>query len=665
MCTLIHTTQDAGFTSMNECAGQWFCQQDASSTEENLFEAFCFRDQLSEDYDPAFKQPTSHGNTFMTNWPGPQRYEELDVGMLNADLKHSAGPTSECILNNSWEPSTEATSEDAVHTKSLMQGTPATVEAELEEDIQREIEAELKKEISLLSQKLAVLQARHGAQRMVEGPLPAVLSCPVTPVLTPRDSKETNVQGSNLNQSDAGANGTRHRRGGPMVATKQSRQKSEWKASMRPDIPSPGMKQNEGMIHQDFSPQSNDYGQARAHEQFNHGNEHSLEGTPSSGSLHSNITDYVMKDPAIQNSHGGVPCPRVYPNNSRRFDWVKTLRSGETGSRVSSGTSVSSDKKSLQMPKTKRPIETKAECGSKNQRGTTTGNWTNDLSDMTEMLENRLSDLAIRTTMACVQIRAPQDPGGTRSCGHVLTTKHAKYLEPAADKSTKDLGSSLLAENDYGCLDRRTVLHLMKAGLKRGPIRKKIVYQSSHSKPRPVRTCNTHKDATNGKRGETACEKVSPEKQTQTDELKEILQKTELISPNTIKTKCKTFVQFPNDRPKPSLHCDDSERLHGEATRNGNSNMLVQNNHLLSTQEKISQSQISTLSSKEKQHPVKTTYMRIIELVADTGNQHSGKKSTHGSRQCLASDKGSLSSLLMEVKHRAEGEHCAIHWKRH
>ena len=648
---------------MNECAGQWFCQQDASSTEENLFEAFCFGDQLSEDYDPAFKRPTFHGNTFKTTWPVPQRYEELDVGMSNADLlKHSAGPTSECTLNSSWEPSTESTSEDAVHPKSLMQGTPATVEAELEEDIQREIEAELKKEISLLSQKLAVLQTRHGAQRMVEGPLPAVLSCPVTPVRTPRDSKETNVQTSNINHSDVGAIGTRHRRGGPMVAAKQSRQKSEWKASMRPDIPPPGMKQNEGMIHQDYSPQSNDYGQARAHEEFNHGDEHSLEGTPSSGSLHSNITDYVMKDPAIQNSHGGVPCPRVYPNNSRRFDWVKTLRSGETGSRVSSRTSVSSDNKPLQMPKTKRPIETKAECASTgNQRGTTTGNWTNDLSDITEMLENRLSDLAIRTTMACVQIRAPQEPGGTRSCGHVLATKHAKYLEPAADKSTKDLGSSFLAENDYGCLDRRTVLHLMKAGLKRGPIRKKIAHPSSHSKPGPVRTCNTHKDATNGKRGGTACEKVSPEKQTQTDELKDIQQNTELVSPNTIKTKCKTFVQSPNRRPKSSHHCDDFERLHGEATRNGNSNTLVQSNQVVSTQEKISQSQISTVSSKEKQHPVKTTYMRIIELVADTGNQHSAKKSTLGSRQCLASDKGSLSSLLMEVKHRAEGEHCAIH----
>ena len=196
---------------------------------------------------------------------------------------------------------------------------------------------------------------------------------------------------------------------------------------------------------------------------------------------------------------------------------------------------------------------------------------------MTEMLENRLSDLAIRTTMACVQIRAPQDPGGTRSCGHVSNTKHAKYLEPAADKSTKDLGSSLLAENDYGCLDRRTVLHLRKAGLKREPIRKDTV-QSSHSKPRPVRSCNTHKDATNGKRGETAWEKVSPENKSQTDELKEIQQKTELISPNTIKTKCKTILQFPNDRPKSSFHCDDSKRLHAEATINENSNMLVQSN---------------------------------------------------------------------------------------
>lgn len=659
MCTLVHTTQDAGFTSMNECAGQWLCQQDSSSTEERLFEAFCFRDQLSEDYDPPFTRTTSHGNTFMATWPVPPSNEELDVGMLNVDPKNSAGPTSQCTLKNSWEPSTELASEDHGDCRSLMQGTPATVEAELEEDIQREIEAELKKEISLLSQKLAVLQARHGAQRMVEGPLPAVLSCPVTPVLTPRDSKETNVQSSNINQSDAGAMGTRHRRGGPIIAAKQSRPKSEWKARMRPDIPSPGTKQNEGMIHQDCSPQSNDCRQARIREEFNYEDEHSLEGTPSSGSLNSNITDYVMKDPTIQNSCGRVPCPREYPNNSRRFDWVKTLRSAEMGSRLSSGTSVSSDKKPLKIPKTKRPIETKEEYASKSQSDKTTGNRTNDLSDMTEMLENRLSDLAIRTTMACVQIPGPQDLECTSSCGHVLTTKHAKYLEPTADKSTKDLGSSVLAEEDYGCLDRRTVLHLMKAGLKRGPIRKKTVHQSPYSKPRPVRTCNTHKDATNGKHGETASEKVSPEKQTQTDELKEVQQTKELVTPYTIKTERKTLVQSPNDRQKTSLHCDDSERL--QATRTGNSNMLVQSNRALSTQEKISQSQISILGSKEKQHPVKTTYMRIIELVADTGNQHSAKKSIHGSRQCLASDKGSLSSLLMEVKHHADGKHCAIH----
>ena len=119
-----------------------------------------------------------------------------------------------------------------------------------------------------------------------------------------------------------------------------------------------------------------------------------------------------------------------------------------------------------------------------------------------------------------------------------------------------------------------------------------------------------------------------------------------------LQTRHGTFVQSPNRRPKSSLHCDDSERLHGEATRNGNSNTLVQSNQFLSTQEKISQSQISTVSSEEKQHPVNITYMRIIELVADTGNQHSAKKSTLGSRQCLASDKGSLSSLLMEVKQK-------------
>ena len=72
----------------------------------------------------------------------------------------------------------------------------ANVEADLEDHIEREIEDEISQEILNLSQKLATLQAKLGAKRVKNGSMPAVMSCPVTPVLTPRDLKENIEEGS-------------------------------------------------------------------------------------------------------------------------------------------------------------------------------------------------------------------------------------------------------------------------------------------------------------------------------------------------------------------------------------------------------------------------------------------------------------------------------------
>jgi hypothetical protein len=64
---------------------------------------------------------------------------------------------------------------------------------DLDMETQRHLEEQIAQEILLLSQKLANLQARYGARRPVDNNTkPAVLSCPLTPLLldiTRRDGK--------------------------------------------------------------------------------------------------------------------------------------------------------------------------------------------------------------------------------------------------------------------------------------------------------------------------------------------------------------------------------------------------------------------------------------------------------------------------------------------
>jgi len=78
--------------------------------------------------------------------------------------------------------------------------------ADLDMDTQRQLEEQIAHEILLLSQKLANLQARYGARRVVhDNTKPAVLSCPQTPLLldnptTQRDGKCSNASAPSMNE---------------------------------------------------------------------------------------------------------------------------------------------------------------------------------------------------------------------------------------------------------------------------------------------------------------------------------------------------------------------------------------------------------------------------------------------------------------------------------
>ena len=347
-----------------------------------------------------------------------------------------------CTITNSREPSMkESMLQVALPSDSLVHLTEAMVEAELEDEIQLEIEDEISREIIALSQKLANLQSR----RRRNSKLPAVSKTPETSLLTPVPSVTKENYHQNKSASASTCSGGRQR-GKRAVAAKflQSMTPREESTSRSESCSSPrikgkacfGMKGKQmssphpgkwrmslGLRLSFASNGSNSHKFARS------SNDEQENSPPESNSMRAEGTIQSLQSPGNKLTRLGLSCPRAQPSTIRRFDWVKTLRSGESDLRSSPEARVSSRMYHQNTPagrllgREPRP---------KNLEGAT-GKWRHDLNrTMVEELGNRLN---------CDHGATPADAHtgpelqGTRG-GRVVPSRYASS-SPPADVNTK------------------------------------------------------------------------------------------------------------------------------------------------------------------------------------------------------------------------------------
>lgn len=635
--------------------------QDFMSTKKNLFDASLLEE---EDSDLITFQPVLANNPLFT-----QCCEELhtaDTSSMSANFEDTTEPENLYIVHNCREfHNHQSQFQHLFPHHALRHCTRESLEAQLEDDIQTDIEDEISKEILHLSQKLANLQARHGSQHTLDGSLPAVLSCPVTPVLTPR-IRQRKADACSKKQDGIGDDGSRHKRG-RMVAAKvfqgsanrtsepgtsgniqQSRPVfgrgcpialNTQKVMRKEDLGRRCSSSNSNAVtHRCAS--SSENGQHAILEE--HG-EDSLAGTPSSGSIRSNVTDYTLNKRKARTLHVGVTRPQVFPDNGRRFEWVKSLRSGETGIRGSPGSAVS--KQPLKLPTPRKQLGEDSESESKISLHSAHQKREALLADMTRELETRLNEFAIRTTPDSAQIPAVKDMQETRGVGRVVASRYAGFSEPGVDKDP-EASIPKDASEGYGCLDKRTAVHLMKAGLTRGLTAGKK--QGSYSKSKVVKSemqgekvkrKSVGTQHSNSDPGQPFLDKDGsgdrPEQTALTwSEMKE-----------TFETEYETFVEGPSDDPKIS----DLVNVTNDSQEHTPEKIATIKNSRGSPPEErtttLSTSRVSAMRSNSKRQPMKRTYIRCIEVVVDqpVADQPMANSSTSAANQNLFTTQSQIS----------------------
>ena len=616
--------------------------QDFMSTKKNLFDAALLEEEES---DLVTLQPISAKDTTMANSLFSQCREELhtaDTSSMSGNFEATTEPENLYIVHNCREfrkdkPQFQASFPHYVLGHCLEE----SLEAQLEDDIQKDIEDEISKEILHLSQKLANLQARHGAQHMLDGSLPAVLSCPVTPVLTPRIRQRSKGDVRSKREDVIGdESGCRHKRGRVVAAkvfqgnanrtpesgTSEKIQQSRLydqgcaiplnvQKVMRKEILGRRCSSStSNAATYTCAPSSENVQQATQEEHGSHHGDDSLAGTPSSGSIRSNVTDYTLK-PKARTLHGGVTSPQVFPDNNRRFEWVKTLRSGETGVRSSPASFVSKQPLKLPIPRKQLVEDTKSESKlrvdiAKKKREAL-------LADMTKELETRLNELANRTTVESAQIPALKDMQATRNVRREIASRYASSSEPRVEKHPEGSTPKDVSE-DYGCLDKRTAVHLMKAGLTRGLAGKKQGYSKSKVvKPEQLGERLRKRKSIGIQHGNSDSEQPFLDK-FNSDDRPEQIPHTWSETKETFETEYETFIERPNDDPEVSdpliVTKNSKEEYLGKIAtfKISQAPPAEEGSTALST---ISRE--LTPRSKSKRQPVKRTFIRCIEVVVD------------------------------------------------
>ena len=317
------------------------------------------------------------------------------------DIRESVELQEACTMTNPREPSMkESMLQVALPPDSLVHLTEAMVEAELEDEIQLEIEDEISREIIALSQKLANLQSR----RRRNSKLPVVSKSPETSLLTPPVPSVTTENYHQNKSAPASTCSGGRQRGKRAVAAKflQSMTPREEATSRLKSCSSPRIKGKAcfGMkAKQTSSPHPGKWRMSLglrlsfasngsySHKIARSSNDEHENSPPESSSMREEGTIQSLQSPGNKLTRLGLSCPRAQPRTIRRFDWVKTLRSGESDLRSSPEARVSSRMYHQNTP-TGRFLA--REPRPNNLEGAT-GRWRHDLNrTMVEELGNRL-----------------------------------------------------------------------------------------------------------------------------------------------------------------------------------------------------------------------------------------------------------------------------------
>lgn len=447
-------------------------QVDWASTKKILFNASPLKEEdRSLVSEAALQSSTPVANAGKTSTSIAENHKQFTDFFKPSTRFENIGESVEqeaCTMTNAREPSIqESMLQVALPSCSLVHLTEAMVEVELEDEIQLEIEDEISKEIMALSQKLANLQSRQRRNSK----LPAISKSPETSLVTPPVPSVTRENRPQNKSAAASTCSSGRQRGKRVVAAKflKSMTPQEEATSKLASCPSPRSKGKArfGMKGQQMS--SPHPGKWRMNlglrlsfasngnnsHKFAHScNDKHENSPPESNSMREEYTIQRLQSPGNKLTQPGLTCPRAQPRTIRRFDWVKTLRSGESDLRMSPEARVSS-RMYHQNTFTGRSLG--REPRPKNLEGAT-GRWRHDLNrNMVEELGNRLN---------CEHGATPADAHmgpdlqGTRCGGRVVASRYASS-SPPADVSTKSPtpdGDDFLG---------RTAHQILKAGSRR------------------------------------------------------------------------------------------------------------------------------------------------------------------------------------------------------
>jgi hypothetical protein len=407
----------------------------------------------------------------------------------------------------------------------------ADVEAELEAEIQGQLEEEIGKEILILSRKLANLQARYGGKRMLKrGFKAAVLSCPETPLLLEAshlqnegrpevlqnrfcsvgmDIADEALQGrlqstSFLQSRDLESksflrphSGERKseldgipcfRRGGSLGAPTRFPENKTQRHESDGFNPSNFTDDLASNNFHEFSARGQKVPQFQVLTNFTKGSlgetlkhkEASVSSCQNEGQTKANddvaidifSSEDLNKDEVAYSISNGD-----YHDSSRRFEWVKTLRSGVKGLHNSTrpGSSSSPPVETMQIMPDCSSIGTAVKQAPEEILLThhCVAELPKELEADSTTPENRAIDTggnlsAVDDHESCSLQRDVNVPP-RRNGSQMLAKVQKRQLDSSFENKPGKTGKLSTNEEDTGFLDTRVALHLLKAGLKRAP----------------------------------------------------------------------------------------------------------------------------------------------------------------------------------------------------
>lgn len=444
----------------------------------------------------------------------PKEYGSMGVNWARESQSEAGQPKP--IDLKPEESSTGREMPDPVFPPAYCSNRAPNFAADLDMDIQRQLEEQIAHEILLLSQKLANLQTRYGARRVVNdnSTKPAVLSCPQTPLLldnpmqrdaksnarapsishtlneetrpaTSSSSRSTHKQLDSRSQLEERKLGGRYigsSKGAPSVCSNRGSGSGTTTAFIRANRNHPNSRASSGSQTSGNSRASSTHSRATEATLVQRWGKVFKESVQAAKSSHKPRTAFSSKgrerelvDHECSYSDDMKECHlrtvganvQGYPDGNKRFDWVKTLRFGGVSVRENQGP-CAADFASQMDGEASSPQKEFADIDAET--------WLRDTSD-----HERLG--CIPTSMSkSVQAGGRYSPEGrVDTCARTCSADREDRLDRPESRPKRRPDNSSVengfgkpgkrcgSPDELGVLDSRLAHHLVKAGLRRAP----------------------------------------------------------------------------------------------------------------------------------------------------------------------------------------------------